>query len=246
MSVETDRFGDYATVAYDAATGAQLWESRYDGLGIGAGARNVEASPDGTEVFVTGTFTVVPKLSESCHVTTGNYDWATVAYDAATGTQLWVMKYDGPANGDDEPHSIAATPDGTKVFVTGRAATTMCWDYITVAYDADTGALLWRRLYNGPAKADDAAYSVAVSPDGTKVFVTGGSIGQQPFNDYATVAYDAGTGAQLWVMRYDGPAHGIDTPTSSAVSPDGTKVFVTGFSTEISGGLDYATVAYTT
>jgi outer membrane protein assembly factor BamB len=245
LSVGTSGYNDYATVAYDAATGAQLWERRYTGLGIGADARAMDASPDGTEVFVTGTFTVVPKLweSSSCHVTSGNYDWATVAYDAATGTQLWVMLYDGPAKGDDEPHAIAVGPDGTEVFVTGRTATTMCWNYVTIAYDAATGALLWRRFYNGPPKADDAAYSVAVSPDGTKVFVTGGSIGTRPLNDYATVAYDAATGAQLWVTRYDGPAHGEDTAASVAVSPDATRVFVTGWSMGTSD-LDYATVAF--
>ena len=200
-------------------------------------------SPDGTEVFVTGTFTVVPKEgnSTSCHVTSGNYDWATVAYDAVTGTQLWVMPYDGPAHGDDEPHGIAA--NGTAVFVTGRIATTVCWDYVTLAYDAATGALLWQMSYNGPANQDDAAYAVGVSPDGTKVYVTGGSVGATPYNDYATVAYDATTGVQLWVSRYDGPAQNEDTPTSLAVSRDGTKVVVTGASRGIGTNWDYATVA---
>ena len=35
-------------------------------------------------------------------------------------------------------------------------------------------------------------------------------------------------GAQLWVARYSGPGYRGDDPSSMAVAPDGTKVFVTG------------------
>jgi WD40 repeat protein len=251
VSVGTTGYNEYATVAYDAATGAQLWESRYVGQGIGAVARSMAVGPDGTDVFVTGVVTIVPKpivpkRSEgSCTVTSGNFDWHTVAYDATTGTRQWVRRYGGLAKGDDEPHSVAASPDGTEVFVTGRiAGTTTCWDYMTVAYDAATGTPRWRRAYNGRANGDDAAHAMAVSPDGTEVFVTGVSAGTAG-DDYATLAYDAATGAQLWLMRYDGPAMGKDNASSMAASPDGSKVFVTGGSWGGgSSGSDYATVAY--
>ena len=43
-----------------------------------------------------------------------------------------------------------------------------------------------------PGNGDDQAYSVAVSPDGSRVFVTGGSDGGSTTKfDYATVAYEA-------------------------------------------------------
>jgi DNA-binding beta-propeller fold protein YncE len=209
--------------------------------------------PDGTELFVTGSVTLESELSEPAEVscsgggTTTNYDWNTIAYDTATGKQRWVRAYGGPAGGDDEPHTAAVSPDGTEVFVTGRrAGATTCWDYVTLAYRGTTGALLWRRVYNGPASADDAAHSMAISPDGNEVFVTGISWDDATSHDYATTAYDALTGAQLWVKRYSGPAVGTDNASFVAASPDGAKVFVTGGSW---GGLsryDYATIAYAT
>jgi hypothetical protein len=58
-----------------------------------------------------------------------------------------------------------------------------------VAYSAATGAQLWVRRYNGPGHKDDGASTVAVSPAGSRVFVTGGSIGATSHIDYATIAY---------------------------------------------------------
>jgi hypothetical protein len=80
------------------------------------------------------------------------------------------------------------------------------------------------------------------------VYVTGSSFGAGNDADYATIRYDA-AGNPVWVMRYDGPAHGLDRATSVAVDADG-NVFVTGESLGIydSGTLpafpDYATIKY--
>jgi DNA-binding beta-propeller fold protein YncE len=105
------------------------------------------------------------------------------------------------------------------------------------------GAKLWVRRYNGPGNGDDVASSVAVSPGGGTVFVTGASTGATSFSDYLTVAYNAATGARLWTARYNGPGNGGDGAASVAVSPDGATVFVTGTSGGASNS-DYATVAY--
>jgi hypothetical protein len=48
----------------------------------------------------------------------------------------------------------------------------------------------------------------------------------------------------LWVARYSGPGNSYDVATSLAVSPCGTRVFVTGISVGRATGFDYATVAY--
>ena len=166
---------------------------------------------------------------------------------ASPGAQLWVKRYNG-SNSTDDATSVAASPDGKAMFVTGSSnGTTSSEDYATVGYNATTGAQLWVSRYNGPDNSEDEASSVAVSPDGKTVFVTGYSFGTTAGEvDYATVAYNAATGAQLWVKRYISPAlQGF--ATSVAASPDGKAVFVTGYSSsQTTGGYDYATVAYNT
>ena len=227
---------DYATVAYDTSSGAELWVSRYDGPvhNIDFGT-SLGVSPDGAEVFVTG---------ESTGSGTGS-DYSTVAYEAATGAQLWVSRYDGPGGLVDEAFSLGVSPEGARVFVTGETGgSTSDEDYTTISYDASTGAQLWVRRYNGPANSRDIAESLAVSPDGTKVVVTGRSDASNGYADYATVAYDASTGAKLWVRRYDGPGDKTDIAHAVVLSPDGTSVFVTGESTGSTTDEDYTTIAY--
>ena len=176
-----DSFSDYATLAYDATTGHTLWLARYNGANMEDFAQAMAVSPDGSKVFVTGYSYGVGSFS----------DYATVTYDAATGQELWLSRYDDPAHGFDFACAVAASPDGTKVFVTGSSdgPNLGISDYATLAYDAATGEKLWLRRYNGPANHSDLAYDLAVSPDGTKVFVTGSSDGIDSGSDYATIAY---------------------------------------------------------
>jgi len=113
---------------------------------------------------------------------------------------------------------------------------------VTPAF-ATPGAVLWIKRYN-PYDTSQRARRVAVSPDGSTVFVTGSSIGSTSNYDYATVAYNAGTGAVIWTKRYSGSGDSDDEALAVAVSPDGAKVFVTGFSHRSTSGEDYATIAY--
>jgi outer membrane protein assembly factor BamB len=225
---------DYATVAYNAATGAQKWVKRYNGGAINY-ANAVTVSPSGKTVFVTGE-------SDSRQYFLPRY--ATVAYNAATGAQLWVTRFSGPGKNTDIAHSVAVSPNGNAVFVTGTSTspTTTVTDDATVAYNAATGAQLWVKRHSRVPSLQPAYHdSVAVSPTGGTVYVTGttGSAGTSG-GDYDTIAYNAATGAQLWAKRHssNGGAN------SMAISPDGSTVFVTGPAFRQARGTGYGTVAY--
>lgn len=219
---------DFATIAYHAATGDELWITRYDGNGRLAQARVVRASSDGTRVYVTG-------------IDSSASGYTIAAYHAATGDQLWMSHYDGPGIGTDQPWALTVSPDDAAVYVTGQSRNaSRDLDYATIALDASTGEQLWVSRYAGPGNGRDAAQAVAASPDGSAVYVTGGSAGQGA--DYATVGYDSATGDELWVARYDGSGHG-DGANDLAVAPDGTTVYVTGTSAR---GDDLATTDYLT
>ena len=223
--VQSNRFfGEYGTVAYNATTGARLWERRYAGLG----ATSIAASPDRSRVYVTG---------ES------HFDFTTLAYSARTGARLWLRRYDGGKDFTDFANSVAVSPGGT-VLVTGgsRGPTgSSAGDYATVAYSPG-GARLWARRYSGPGNKFDVAYGAA-APGNGKVYVTGTIWdGSAAGHDYATIAYSIRTGARLWVRRYNGPASGEDSAT--ALASLGGRVFVTGSSAGTTSGDDYATIAY--
>jgi hypothetical protein len=61
-------------------------------------------------------------------------------------------------------------------------------------------------------------------------------------SDYVTVKYSP-EGEELWVMRLDGPAGGLDGATAITVD-DYYNVYVTGFVDWTDSSKDYGTVKY--
>lgn len=231
---------DFATVAYDSATGAQLWVARYNGPTGGAegwfpdGRHSLTVSADGTSAYVTG----------GSETSKGNTDYVTIAYDMATGLQRWASRYGDESNGQDM--ATAVTVNGPTVAVTGfseSASTTS--DIATVLYDAQTGRQLWQARYNGPANQNEGGAAVAFRPSDGMVFVTGTSegadLGQE---DIVTLGYDTASAAQVWVDRYDGPSGGDDNAADLAVSADGKHVVVVGRSVPQPMRDEFETISY--
>jgi hypothetical protein len=158
-------------------------------------------------------------------------DYATVAYDATSGAELWTLPYNGTGNNEDYATAIVVSPDGSEVFVAGVSSGSVSQDYATISYDAATGTKQWAKRYDGPSSGIDQATSLGVSPDGATVFVTGAST-SGPDTDYdaATIAYDSVTGSRLWVRRYNDRGNRDDVGFSVRVSPRGNRVFVAGYS----------------
>jgi len=224
---------DYATVKYNAS-GIQQWVALYNGPANWEDIAYGLAVDGSGNVYVTGT--------SDGGETVQDQDYATVEYNAS-GAEQWVARYNAAA-GSDEAYAVAVDGSGN-VYVTGTsdsgAGGNDIYDYATVGYDA-SGVELWVARYNGPAAGDDAALDLAVDGSGN-VYVTGASTGVGTGGDYATLKYDASSGAQGWVARYDGPGSGNDIAYALAMDGSG-NVYVTGPSYGGVTGTDYATVKY--
>lgn len=237
----------YATVAYGAEDGLQKWSASEDADIEGySNALGV----DGEQVYVTGA---------GWNADTG-WDYVTVAYRKDNGAKLWTSRYDAGSVSDDWPSSLATDGKGG-VFVTGAstdrdAAGLLTWHDATVAYSA-AGNQAWVSHFGDPS-ASSQATALSLSPDGETLFVAGGSDSATQLWDFATTAYDADTGDEIWSSRYDNSVrardakdldHFNDSASALAVGPDGS-VYVTGESSEAVLTLrtkdsgDWTTVAY--
>src|SRR5947207_6955056 len=154
-TTETNGKTDYLTIAYHTADGSEAWAAQYSTPDASIGT-SLALSADGKRLYATGFSSLGPAQPPAPPAP--NYDYGTVAYNAATGEKLWEARYEGPAGFWDIPYGIGVAivpqPDGTKretVFVTGRSngasADNSDADYATVAYDSLTGEQLWISRY---------------------------------------------------------------------------------------------------
>ncbi len=180
--------------------GTQVWVQRFGGAHLSASATSVAASPDKAVVYVTGI---------TAKTLTGLRNEVTVAYNAATGKQLWLARYQGVVHhprGFTGIPSITVSPDGATVYVAGDLGETSSFnDYLMLAYDAATGALRWAVT---PVSFSFAAQfkAVAVSPDSTTVYMTGR-------RDFSGATHPRATTRSPWTPP-PGPPSGTPTPSS--------------------------------
>src|SRR6266498_2511671 len=216
---------DYATIMYTSA-GQQQWVARFNGPANGWDRAAAIARDSSGNVYVTG---------QSLGLGT-DFDYATVKYDSA-GQELWVARYNGPGNGEDDAVAIAVDSSGN-VYVTGQSLGlgTGLFDYATIKYDS-AGQEQWVARYSLPGSGCDFANGIAVDASGN-VYVTGGSDDSDGYLDYATIKYNS-AGQEQWVARYNGGSHDY----AWAIALDGSgNVYVTGQS--INTNDDYATIKY--
>ncbi len=166
----------------------------------------------------------------------------TPASAATSGSRLWVHRDNG--GGAAVGSAIVSSPDGADVFVAGEITSSDGQDFLTEADSASTGRQLWVRRYAGPSGGNDAANAIAVSPNGSAVFVTGLSAGANGALDVLTIAYAADTGDRLWSQRYRAPGTNGSQAVALSVSPDGSELFATGSVTRRGRYPDYLTIAY--
>ena len=114
---------DYLTIKYDS-NGNEIWSTEYNGLGNSYDEAFGIAIDQIGNVFVTG---------YSPGIGTFN-DYATIAYDS-NGNELWIARYNGPADYQDYARAIAIDAIGD-LYVTGKSyRTSSSSSYTTIKYE---------------------------------------------------------------------------------------------------------------
>ena len=206
------------TMARFSSTGGLLWRVNVPGTFPSVGRLVIDSSGNAYLAF--------NALGDGQDIQVRKYN--------SSGALLWSQTISTGLLANDIASSLALSPDGAQVAVTGSISGGASW--ITALYDTSTGTRKW--LVNAPEGI--AARDVVI--DAGRVYVAGlGNVGITGY--LSAIAYDRTTGARLW--RTDKkPADA----TSAAglrmdLSPDGSLV-VTGQAAR--GFLDWYTVALET
>src|SRR5262245_2596755 len=220
-NVDVRGSGDDAIVVFarDAATGAlQLIEQHKNGVNGVQGLNLPEGlvvSPDGTNVYVAAF---------------GSQSVLSFARDLASGTLTFLGRLSNGIGGTANvsfPSGMVISPDGQNVYVSCSGS-----DSVAVfARNGPSGALTFVESQTagaGGVTGIEDTFELAISPDGRHLYVGGADT-----DALAIFARDAATGALEFIGSLQDGVDGIDGldfPSDLQVSPDGTRVYVTGFS----------------
>lgn len=227
--VAGDSLHEYATIKYDS-NGNEVWVARYN-----PGSGNVTA-----EALVLDHFGNVYVTGESDVWSSDTYfDYATIKYDP-NGNELWVARYNGPANGKDKAEDLAVDYFGN-VYVTGYSDDeNERYDYATVKYDPN-GSEMWVARYDGWNNSYDYGRAVVIDSVGY-VYVTGTA--QESEHAACTTIKYTPDGNQLWSAVYNGPGNAQNSGVRAMAIDNHDNIYITGGIEGIGSDLDYATIKY--
>jgi DNA-binding beta-propeller fold protein YncE len=167
--------------------------------------------PDGTKLFLIGTSG--DEVNE--------YDLST-AWDITTGT---FSQNFSVSTQDSSPTALFFKSDGTKMFVLGRGGDDVNEYTLSTAWDISTASYSQNFAVS---TQDTSPTGIFFKSDGTEMYVTGSS------NDNV-YQYNLTTGWDVSTASYD-QAFSVfsqeSTPDSVFFKPDGTKMFITGGSSD--------------
>ncbi|HMQ79004.1 MAG TPA: T9SS type A sorting domain-containing protein, partial [Ignavibacteria bacterium] len=170
---------DYTTIKYNSA-GQQQWLKRYTNSPI-----NDTDVATGIDIDVYGN-AYVTGYSKSSGA--ASYDYVTIKYKGADGTQMWLNRADGGLS--DKAWDIkviyktCVSSQGSLgggndipcwdvfVYVSGESKLGSGTDFLTYGY-GENGNQRWFNRFNGPQNGNDAAYSISVKANYPVIYAGG-------------------------------------------------------------------------
>ena len=142
------------------------------------------------------------------------YDIAGASYDSVSFSI---------AAQDTNPVGLFFKPDGTKMYFVGYAGDSVYEYDLSTAWDVSAASFLQSKSV---AAQETSPYDIFFKPDGTKMYVVG--ITGDDVNEYnLSTAWDISTASFLQLFSV---AAQETTPVGLFFKPDGTKMYVLGFS----------------
>jgi len=261
---------DIVTMAFDIATGTRLWSARFNGpkdnddyaaglavsssgvyVAGNAGSRSLllsyargsgalrwkslgQAGP-WADVVVHG------KREYTVGYTYGSTSKIKLGGFTSAGAATFEKGYVGPFQaviGTD----AALSPDGSTLFALGQEIQGN--EMMIAAFNTGTGSHIWHKVPTVQVGGFDEGGSIAVSPDGSKVFAAIESDDSHAADTFETIAYAAVDGSIAWGPIRENEFDDRGTPVDIAVSENGANVYVTGPGRNGDGLTGFLTVAY--
>ncbi len=213
---------------YDLSTAWDVTSASYlQNFSVAAqesGPQSIFFKPDGTKMYVIGSI--------------GD---AVYSYTLSTAWDVSAASFDVPTEGyfsvaaqETNPSGIFFKPDGTKMYVIGSTGDDVNEYDLSTAWDVSTASY----LQNFSVAAQEITpQGIFFKPDGTKMYVIGNS--GDDVNEYdLSTAWDVSTASYL--QNFSVAAQEIN-PSGIFFKPDGTKMYVTGYTGDAVNEYDLST-----
>lgn len=217
---------DIITIKYNSS-GTQQWAATYNGSG--------SSYDSGADIVVDGSGNVY--ITGSAYNTVPNTDAVTIKYNSS-GTQQWIVVYNGTSNDAGVKISLS----GTTVTITAAVQVSSTnYRHRTFDYTTSAGTLLGGTISSSTSVTQGEATDIFRDALGN-VYLTGGvAVTGQGYN-ISTIKFDS-TMALVWQRSYNGGSNLDDFGNALQVDASG-NVYVTGYTTDTTGDLNFITVKY--
>ncbi len=203
---------------YTLATPDLISSASYDSASISVAAQEsspsgLQFSSDGTKMYVVGT----------ANDTVYQYNLGT-AWDLSTASYSSVSF--SIAAQETSPNGLQFSSDGTKMYVVGTANDTVYQYTLSSAWDLSTAS--YASVSFSVAAQEANPFDFTISHDGKKMYVVGAN--------NTIYQYTLGTANTVSSASYDSVSLAVSglltTPTALVLSSDGTKIHVSGGSSD--------------
>ncbi len=217
---------DMAILKYSSA-GTLTWTAKWTGTGSFNDVPSCIAVNSVGDIYIAGSTYAAATL----------YNYALIKYNSS-GTKIWQSTYDYTAK-TDFATAMVINSAGDVVITGSSAGTTTNWDFTTLKYAGESGALLNTNRINVPGHGQDVAVAIA-EDDSDNIIITGYT--------YANSNYDIQTAklssalVSKWTKTFDG--QGLDDAATDIGVDIHGNIFITGQTRKLNNGIDFITKKY--